>query len=558
MDVSPHASIQKNPAKPGRDRVYLDFYKLAESPFAITPDPDFLFNAGSHRQAIDKITYAIESRMGFVLLTGEVGTGKTTICRTLLDRLDGRAETVYIINPSVSGNELLAGILEDAHIPLEPGTSKKTLIDHLHRHLLSLDPAKAFVIIIDDAQTMPPETLEDLRLLSNLETDKHKLIQVVLSGQPELLELLADKKLRQLKQRISIHCRLLTLSAAETDAYIAQRLFVAGNQGQLRFTKDATRQIHNAATGIPRLINTICDSALTAGYVKDSPLIDGSHIRLALGELNHLTPAHSRSIAKSIAAKAAVTALFCLTAILVAILATPNTLFNRRILTTEVPAVNNALVKNVTTPDSIPPDTEVPPSSRPETTAPTPTVEAPMLQANAEDELPVAIAIEVEDNAPAKTKSVVTDKAQQTPYAMQLGSFATRERAEQSVSKYQKRGIPAHWQAVNAEQWYRVITGKFENMTTANKYKEKYGLTHALIIKAPLTVRVTPGKTTDGDTDLPDFLSQIGHDCLMETGLSGDKEYYTGLFASAWEASLVAEQVNSGAGGRFVAHVVKR
>jgi general secretion pathway protein A len=270
-------------------RVYLDYYRLKEAPFAITPDPDFLFSAGSHQQVLDKIDYAIQGYMGFILLTGEVGTGKTTICRALLDRLREKAETVYIINPSVSGHELLVNILEDMGMPPKPQSSKKSLIDRLNRRLLSAGAARPFVVIIDDAQTMSPEAMEELRLLSNLETDKRKLIQVVLSGQPELLEMLAEKNLRQLKQRIAVHCRLDPLSAAETERYISRRLYVAGNQGQVCFSYAAARLIHKASGGIPRLINRISDFSLTAGYVEDTQAIGRSHVRRALEELEELS-----------------------------------------------------------------------------------------------------------------------------------------------------------------------------------------------------------------------------------------------------------------------------
>lgn len=288
MDALPHHPIGTAPKPLFQERVYLNFYQLTEAPFAITPDPEFLFAAGSHQQAIEKITYAINSGLGFILLTGEVGTGKTTVCRTLLDQLSDKAETVYIINPSVSGRELLTAILEDAHVPVEPNASKKTLIDRLHKHLLPLGQQRPFLVIIDDAQTMPTQTLEDLRLLSNLETDKHKLIQVVLSGQPELIDLLGSRGLRQLKQRIAIHCHLSALSAEETSAYIAQRLFLAGNHGQVRFSANANRRLHRASCGIPRLINKICDYALIAGYVADAHIINAQHIDLALGELKSL------------------------------------------------------------------------------------------------------------------------------------------------------------------------------------------------------------------------------------------------------------------------------
>lgn len=269
-------------------RVYLDYYRLSEAPFAITPDPSFLFAAQGHRQVLEKIEYAIDGRMGFVLLTGEVGTGKTTVCRALLDRLNGTADTVYIINPSVSGRDLLAGILADSGDPPPPQATKKWLIDRIHSRLLANAADRPFVVIIDDAQTMTADALEDLRLLSNLETDKRKLVQVVLSGQPELSAMLGDRRLRQLKQRIVVHCRLSPLSHRETAEYISQRLSVAGNRGQLHFSASAVRLIYRITHGIPRLINKICDVALTAGYVNDAAAIGPTHVERALTELDDL------------------------------------------------------------------------------------------------------------------------------------------------------------------------------------------------------------------------------------------------------------------------------
>ena len=277
--------VVADPVDTPPDRVYLEHYQLSEAPFAITPDPEFLFSASCHQQVLDKIGYAIDGRMGFVLLTGEVGTGKTTLCRALLDRLSLDAETVYVINPSLSGHELLASILEDLGTPPPTQATKKALIDQLNQRLLADSTNRPFVVIIDDAQTMTPETLEDLRLLSNLESDKRKLIQVVLSGQPELLDMLANDRLRQLKQRIAVHCRLNPLTVQETGAYISRRLSVAGNTGQVCFSHAGTQLIHKRSGGIPRLINKICDFTLTAGYVSDAPVLGPAHVNRALAEL---------------------------------------------------------------------------------------------------------------------------------------------------------------------------------------------------------------------------------------------------------------------------------
>jgi general secretion pathway protein A len=544
-------AINAQPADLPPARLYLGFYQLSEAPFAITPDPDFLYTAGSHQQAIDKITYAIDSRMGFILLTGEVGTGKTTVCRALLDRLSHRAETVYVINPSVSGRELLTGILEDAHIAVEPDAAKKTLIDRLYRHLLSLTENKPFVVIIDDAQTMAPETLEDLRLLSNLETDKHKLIQVVLSGQPELIDGLGSAALRQLKQRIAIHCRLSALSAEETAAYIERRLFVAGNQGQVRFSDQAARLVHRAAWGIPRLINKICDYALTAGYVKDAPIINRSHVRMALGELNDLDS--GKAVRQDRRLGLAAVAGVMLMAVLAAwMLIFPGSGDTTRQPLAPPPAADSDLqgtgaLSGPAAPSAgkplRPTESAVPPLTlADETVSTTPSTEkaAPLPAARQVKTKPASV-----DNAPRPA-----------PYALQLGSFGTRQEAQRSVRRYGQKGIAAHWQPVNAGKWYRVIAGKFENLADARAFQQDHGLSRALIINSPLTVQVIPGQPTVSAVDIPAYLSQIGHDCLMDTSPTGDNTYYTGLFSSVGDASRIAEAITTS--GRFVALVVER
>jgi general secretion pathway protein A len=274
---------------PPPERIYNDFFDLTGTPFSITPDPEFLFFSETHQSVLEKIRYGIQSRMGFLLLTGEVGTGKTTLCRALLDQIRDKARTVYVINPSLSGRELLACILEDLGVVCAPDASKKELIDSLNRFLLAQPSAGAVVIIIDDAQSMPPETLEDLRLLSNLETDKTKLVQMLLVGQPELVDQLNRPELRQLKQRVAVHCLLDFLNLDETAGYIARRLSVAGNKGQVRFEPKAVRRIHKHSGGVPRMINKIGDLALTAAYAADCRTVTARHVTAAFEELVEAT-----------------------------------------------------------------------------------------------------------------------------------------------------------------------------------------------------------------------------------------------------------------------------
>ena len=272
----------------GKSKVYIDFFKLKEPPFSITPDPEFLFLSQTHHNAIEKVLYSIDTRMGFILLSGEVGTGKTTICRSIIDTLDARAEIVYIINPSLSGRALIASILDDLGIQYAADASKKDLVDQLNNFLLYRDSDAPVVIIIDDAQTMTSEALEGLRLLSNLETDKEKMLQMLIVGQPELEDRLSRPEMRQLKQRIFVNCRLETLKSYEVDSYIGCRLFMAGSRGDIQFTRGAKQAIAKKSKGIPRMINKICDYALTAGYVAEDFVIRKKHVKRALNEMGDM------------------------------------------------------------------------------------------------------------------------------------------------------------------------------------------------------------------------------------------------------------------------------
>ena len=254
--------------------MYEQYFGLKEKPFSLTPDPRFLFLSADHKGALDHLLYGIQRREGFLAITGDIGTGKTTICRTLLERLDSGVQTALILNPLLNEREILSAILEDFGITYPGQPPRKTLIDLLN--LFLLDQAKsggAAILIIDEAQNLAPNVLEQIRILSNLETDQEKLLQIILVGQRELREKLESKALRQLNQRISVRYHLAPLSPEETVRYIEHRLTVAGAKGGIEFTPGAYQAIYHFSRGVPRLINLIADRALLAGYVAGSTCI---------------------------------------------------------------------------------------------------------------------------------------------------------------------------------------------------------------------------------------------------------------------------------------------
>ena len=265
--------------------MYERFFFLKEKPFHITPDPRFLYLGRKHGEAIELLSYGVKERKGFILLTGEVGTGKTTLCRALLDKLPQGTESALILNPMLSDTELLSTIVHD--FGLKPsGMTPRAHIDCLNNFLLERYASGGnAVVIIDEAQHLNQAALEMVRLLSNLETEREKLLQIVLVGQPELREKLRMNQLRQLNQRIIIRYHLEALDLGETADYIGNRLEVAGCAGSVEFTPDALRAIHRGSGGIPRMINIVCDRALTAAYITDKRLIDRKVTGFALSEL---------------------------------------------------------------------------------------------------------------------------------------------------------------------------------------------------------------------------------------------------------------------------------
>jgi general secretion pathway protein A len=255
--------------------MYERYYGLSEKPFSLTPDPKYLYRSESHGNAFDLLQYAIRRREGFVVVTGDIGTGKTTLCRALLERIDRTTFTALVLNPFLTEEDLLKRILQDFGVisrdDVKAGrvaqVTKQELIDTLYDFLLGLIPLKASaVLIIDEAQNLPLSVLEQIRILSNLETDKEKLLQIILVGQLNLQTLLRSPDLRQLDQRVSIRYELKPLDEETVAAYVAHRLTIAGGSAAVAFTAKALQRVHRLSGGIPRLINLICDRALLAGF----------------------------------------------------------------------------------------------------------------------------------------------------------------------------------------------------------------------------------------------------------------------------------------------------
>ncbi len=266
--------------------MYANYFGLREPSFSIAPDPHYLFLSDQHREALAHLLYGASENGGFVLLTGEVGTGKTTVCRAFLEQLPEGVEVALILNPVQSPNELLTNICEEFHIQLPRGKcSNKVLIDALTRYLLdAYANGRRPLLIIDEAQSLPRQALEQVRLLTNLETTKHKLLQIFLIGQPELRRLLETRPLRQLNQRITARYHLTPLDLDETREYIRHRLAVAGVDRPL-FSERALRRIHEYSGGVPRLINILCDRALLGACVTRRPQVDSRIVAQAAREV---------------------------------------------------------------------------------------------------------------------------------------------------------------------------------------------------------------------------------------------------------------------------------
>ncbi|MGZ3182983.1 MAG: AAA family ATPase [Telluria sp.] len=266
--------------------MYVPYFQLRQPPFSIAPDPRYLFMSERHREALAHLLYGVDSGGGFVLLTGEIGAGKTTVCRCFIEQVPAHCNLAYVFNPKLTVEELLQNICDEFHVPVPAGASVKAYVDALNAFLLASHAAgRNNVLIIDEAQNLAPEVIEQLRLLTNLETSERKLLQIILIGQPELRGMLARPELEQVAQRVIARYHLGSLSEAETASYIQHRMAVAGLAGASPFGRRVVPLIQRLTGGVPRRINLLCDRALLGAYVENAREVTRTIVRRAAQEV---------------------------------------------------------------------------------------------------------------------------------------------------------------------------------------------------------------------------------------------------------------------------------
>ena len=265
--------------------MYREFFGLKEKPFNITSDPNFLYLSRVHKEAFSHLLYGIKERKGFLEITGEVGAGKTTLCRALLSRLDRNTKSAFIFNSTLPEMQLLQAIIEDYGMVVTK-RSKVAMLQQLNGFLINeLTRGNNVILIIDEAQNLKSSILEEIRMLSNLETDKEKLFQIILVGQPELKNKLNSPNLKQLRQRIAVRFHITALEKSEIGDYINHRLSVAGSSGQITFSQEAVDCIYSFTGGIPRIINMVCDKAMLTAYVMETRIITLQMVEKSIQEM---------------------------------------------------------------------------------------------------------------------------------------------------------------------------------------------------------------------------------------------------------------------------------
>ncbi|UCC94527.1 MAG: AAA family ATPase [Candidatus Omnitrophota bacterium] len=269
--------------------MYEQFYQFTEKPFSVTPDTKFFFESEKHLEALNSLLYTIKERKGFAVITGEIGSGKTTVWHALLKYLESGTKVALISNTHLTPKQMLTAILDDLEIPFRDTWTKVKLLAALNRYLLE-QASLGFnvVLVIDEAQNLRRDVLEEVRMLSNLETEKEKLIQIILMGQPELRQLLSRKELAQLRQRIAVSYHIYPFTKPEAKEYIRHRLKVVGTNGNVIFGKPALDKIYSYSQGVPRIINTICDRALLTGFLKEKFYISECVINEVAREIDEL------------------------------------------------------------------------------------------------------------------------------------------------------------------------------------------------------------------------------------------------------------------------------
>lgn len=276
--------------------MYLKYFGLREAPFSLTPDTGYFFSYGHYREALNTLLVALRSGEGFIKVTGEVGTGKTLLCRKLLNSLGEEFYTLYVPNPKMSAEAMNLAVAEELGLNLQAEMGHHAIIKAITRRLIELASKEQKVVLcVDEAQAMSNDTLEAMRLLTNLETEKRKLLQVVLFGQPELDQRLAEPEVRQLRQRITFSYRLQPIDQEGLEAYIAHRLLVAGSHGEVQFQPRALRMMYQASRGIPRLINVLAHKSLMVAYGQGKKTLTTQHVHMACEDTEDTVPMADRT-----------------------------------------------------------------------------------------------------------------------------------------------------------------------------------------------------------------------------------------------------------------------